>query len=195
MQRKLTTAILTTSLMGIVAVAGADTYKADTAHGQVGFSVSHLVISKVRGHFDDYDATLRFDGDGNLVGAKATIQVESIDTGIEKRDGHLRSEDFFYAKEYPTIAFESTKVEKRGGKIYLIGDLTMRGVTKPVELPVTINGPVQDPWGKTRIAFATSATVNRLDYGIAWNEKTEHGNLVVGEEVDIDVEVEFLKQE
>lgn len=169
-------------LFAAITARAADTYKLDGAHTSVGFTISHLVISEVSGRFNDVAGEVTLDKDA-LTGAKATIQTKSVDTSIGKRDEHLRSPDFFEVEKFPTITFESTKVEK--GQI--TGKFTMHGVTKEITLPFTLKGPIQDPWGKTRLAVTAETTINRTDYGM----KTMTG---VGDEVKIRIATEAVKQ-
>ena len=168
----------------------AEMYSIDTAHASVGFSVSHLVISKVRGEFRTFDGTLELGEDGNLIGAAATIRSASIDTGNKKRDDHLRNADFLDVENHPQLIFKSTKVRQNQGKKLLVGDLTLRGVTREVELSFQVNGPIQDPWGNKKIGFEAHTIINRTDFGIAWNKALETGGWVVGEEVEISIQLE-----
>jgi len=170
----------------------ADTYSIDPAHSSVGFSVRHMGVSNVKGHFDQFAGSLVLD-QGALQQASATIQVKSINTGIEKRDNHLRTADFFEATKYPEITFKSRRVEKSGDQTILIGDFTMRGVTKELRLPVTVNGPIKDPQGNSRIGLEAKTTVNRKDYGMKFNAVMETGSLMVGEEVTIEINAEAVK--
>jgi polyisoprenoid-binding protein YceI len=170
------------------------TYAADKTHATIGFAVKHLVISKVRGHFGEFDASLELDPENNLVSAKAVIEVDSIDTANEKRDEHLRAADFFNAEEYPEITFVSKGVEVREGENVIIADFTIRDVTKEIALPYVITGPIQDPWGNTKIGFQASATINRTDYGLTWNKALETGGVVVGEDVELSIEMEFARK-
>ncbi len=170
------------------------TYKADTTHANVGFTISHMVISTVRGHFDEFDATVVLADDGTVERAEAVIQAASINTANEKRDNHLRAPDFFDAENYPEITFKSTGVGEEDGQKVLRGQFTMHGVTKDVAFPFTVKGPVQDPWGNTKIGFKLSGVIDRTDYGLTWSKVLETGGLVVGEEVTLDVELEFAKQ-
>ena len=130
---------------------------------------------------------------GSIQEANATIQVKSVNTGIEKRDNHLRTADFFEAAKYPEITFKTKRVEKSGDQTILIGDFTMRGVTKEVRLPVTLSGPVKDPQGNTRIGLEAKTTVNRKDYGMKFNAVMETGGLMLGEEVTIEINAEAVK--
>ena len=173
---------------------GNQTFAVDKTHADVGFKVKHLVISNVRGNFTDFDANLELDADNKLVSADATIKVDSIDTNNEKRDAHLKGEDFFDAANHPDITFVSKSVETRGGTEVIVADFTIRGVTKELVLPYKIQGPVNDPWGNTKIALQASTTINRTDYGLTWNAALETGGVVVGEDVELNIDVEFAKQ-
>ena len=170
----------------------ADNYKIDPAHTSVGFSVRHMGVSNVKGHFDEFAGSVVLDN-GSIKEATATIQVKSVNTGIEKRDNHLRTADFFEATKYPEITFKSRRVEKSGDQTILIGDFTMRGVTKELRLPVTVNGPIKDPQGNSRIGLEAKTTVNRKDYGMKFNAVMETGSLMVGEEVTIEINAEAVK--
>ena len=185
-------------MSGVDAVAkepvGNIVYKADSTHADIGFAVKHLVISKVRGHFKEFDATLQLDENNNLVEAEATIEVGSIDTANEERDKHLRSVEFFDAESHPQITFKSTGIEHRNGRDVIVGDFTIRGTTKEIALPYTLSGPVQDPWGNTKVGFHTEITIDRTEYGLTWNAALEAGGVVVGENVEISVDLEFAKQ-
>ena len=188
------------TMLGLTAVAvlllskanATDNYKIDPAHTSVGFSVRHMGVSNVKGHFDEFVGSLVLDN-GSIQEANATIQVKSVNTGIEKRDNHLRTADFFEAAKYPEISFKTKRVEKSGDQTILIGDFTMRGVTKEVRLPVTLSGPVKDPQGNTRIGLEAKTTVNRKDYGMKFNAVMETGGLMVGEEVTIEINAEAVK--
>ncbi len=170
----------------------ADTYNIDNAHSSVGFAVTHMVISTVKGKFNEFSGSLSLDGSA-IQGAKGTIQVKSIDTGIEKRDNHLRSPDFFDAATYPTITFQSKRVEKKGDETVVYGDFTMHGVTKELALPIKMKGPIKDPWGNARIGIEAKAKVNRKDFGLKWNQVLESGGVMVGEEVEIEINGEAVK--
>jgi len=171
--------------VALAPAARADTYKLDPAHTSVGFSISHLVISEVEGRFNDVAGEVTIE-DGKLTSAKATIQAKSIDTKIEKRDNHLRSADFFDVEKYPTITFESTKVEKEGDKTIITGKFTMHGVTKEIRFPFLMKGPINDPWGNARIGLVAETSLNRTDYGM----KPSTG---VGDEVKIKLGAEATK--
>ncbi len=170
-------------------VTATDTYQLDAAHTEVGFTIDHLVINTVRGRFKEVAGTVTLDGSA-VTAATATIQTKSIDTGIDKRDDHLRSADFFGAEQHSTLTFESTKVQDG----VLTGKLTMHGVTRDVELPYTLKGPIKDPWGNARVGIRATAKLNRKDYGLMWNKALETGGLVVGEEVTIEINAEAVKK-
>lgn len=190
-------AVLFGSFLAANATLAADTYKVDAAHTTVGFAVSHMIIGEVQGRFTELEGSVELDPQaGNAVTkAEATIQAKSINTNNKQRDEHLRNEDFFDVAKFPTIKFESTKVEKKDKEQALTGKFTMHGVTKEISLPLTIKGPVKDPWGKTRLGLKTSIVINRRDYGLTWSKVMETGGLVVGDEVTITIAAEFVKQE
>jgi len=160
----------------------------DPAHSNIQFTVSHLMVSKVTGEFSEFSTDVKIE-DGKLVEASATIEVDSIDTDNEKRDNHLKSADFFDAEKHPEITFESTKIEK--DKLH--GKLTIHGVTKEVALDYSFKGPVVDPWGNTKYGLNASTTIDRTEYGLNWNKALEAGGVVVGDEVEIDISLEFSK--
>ncbi|MEN9938885.1 MAG: hypothetical protein RLZZ387_5464 [Chloroflexota bacterium] len=171
-------------------------WQIDASHSQIQFSVRHMMISKARGVFEKFEGTIEAD-ESNPVGATVdvTIDVASINTKDENRDNHLRGADFFDVATYPTITFKSTKLEltdAEHGKLY--GDLTIRGVTKPVVLNVEYQGQAKSPWGTTSAGFSATSKINRTDFGLVWNVALETGGLLVGEEITIDIELEMVKQ-
>src|SRR5712664_4026833 len=170
----------------------ADTYNIDPAHSSVAFSVSHMVINNVKGMFKDFTGTVVVDNNA-IQEAKGTIQTKSVDTGVERRDGDLRSANFFEIEKYPTITFQSKRVEKKGGETLLIGDFTMHGVTKELSLPVKLAGPIKDPFGNTRIGLQAKTKLNRRDFGLTYGKVLETGGLVVGDEVEIEINDEATK--
>ena len=174
----------------------AATYKIDPAHSTIGFKVKHLAISKVPGSFTEFSGTFSFDPNKLTESrAAATIAVKSIDTANAKRDDHLRGDDFFSAEKFPEISFQTTKIEPVIGEGFkATGDLTIHGVTKSVVLNVAFNGSAKDPSGKERAAFSATTKINRKDFGLTWNKVLETGGLVVGEEVEISIEVEGVKE-
>ena len=168
----------------------------DAAHTDVRFKVKHLGITNVTGHFRDYDIAVTLDPeDVSSMAARATIDVGSIDTGVDRRDDHLRSEDFFFAEQHPEITFVSKGVEKgNGDEFTLLGDLTMRGVTLPVELDAELLGVATGSDGKRRAGFEARGTVDRTDFGLKWDNLTEAGGLVVSHDVDIILDVQLVEQ-
>jgi polyisoprenoid-binding protein YceI len=171
----------------------ADTYQVDPAHSSIGFSVRHLGISNVKGKFTEFAGTLVLEGEA-LKEAAGTIQVKSVDTGVAQRDNHLRTADFFDATNHPTITFKTKSVETKGGEVVMIADFTMRGVTKELRLPVTLSKPIKDPWGKMRVGLGAKTKLNRRDYGINYHQLLETGVAAVGEEVELDINTEAVKE-
>lgn len=172
------------------------TWGIDLVHSSIGFTVRHLVVSKVRGRFTRWTGTIRMD-ENDLTRAQVHIAIEpaSVDSGVEQRDNHLRSPDFFDVATYPTMTFKSAQVEQgKDGALKLVGDLTMHGVTRPVTLEVEYAGSQKDPWGGVRAGFSARASLDRRDFGLTYNQLLETGGVVVGEKVDIDIEVEAVKQ-
>lgn len=167
----------------------------DPGHSTVGFKVRHLV-SNVRGQFSAFSGSI----DGNptdLTGAKThfAVQMDSVDTHQTDRDKHLRTSDFFDVPNHPVMSFASTRVERLGESTYTVyGNLSLRGVTREVPVKVEFLGIGQDPWGGTRAGFNAWASINRKDYGVNWNQTLEAGGLLVGDKVDITIELEVVKQ-
>lgn len=187
---------MTTATATATAVANTvRTYQIDKAHSEVAFQVRHL-ITKVRGRFDDFAGAVEFnEANPAASSVRFTIQAASIDTNQADRDAHLRSADFFAVDQYPTLTFVSTAIAPIGGNVFdVTGDLTIRGVSRRVTLPVSLLGTVKDPWGNTRLAFETEVTLNRKDYGLTWNAALETGGLLVGDEVKIDVSLQAIAQ-
>ena len=176
-------------------VPAAGSYSLDPSHSQVGFAVRHVMVSKTRGRFSDFAGTVEI-GENPLESSVAvTIQTASIDTRDEQRDGHLRSGDFFDAEAFPTMTYESRSVRQVGEGRYIVdGDLTIKGVTKPVPLELTFEGGAADPWGGTRIGFSAKAELDREAFGLTWNQALETGGVLVGKKVSIEIEAEAIKQ-
>ncbi len=168
----------------------------DLVHSSINFTVRHMVVSKVRGRFTRWGGTLAMDeNDPSRAAVDVTIEAGSVDTGVEQRDAHLRSADFFDAERFPELTFRSTGVEKTGDGAYrLLGDLTMHGITRPVALDVEFAGSAKDPWGGVRAGFSARTTLDRKDFGLTYNQLLETGGVVVGEKVEIGIEVEAVKQ-
>jgi polyisoprenoid-binding protein YceI len=172
------------------------TWNIDPVHSVVEFKVKHMMISNVKGQFAQVSGTLKFDeARPENSSAEATIEVASINTRDAQRDGHLKSADFFDAEKYPSITFKSTSVKQTGaGRGTVEGDLTIHGVTRKVVLDV--DGPTEpgkDPWGNTRVAVSATTRISRKDYGLTWNAALETGGVLVGDEVTITLDVQFVK--
>lgn len=170
------------------------TWEADVTHTHIGFSVRHMMISNVKGEFGKYSVKVQADPkDLAKATVEATIDVKSITTGNGKRDDHLRSPDFFDVAKHPTMIFKSKSVKKMGkDKLKVAGDLTIRGVTKPVTLDVAgLVGPIKDPWGNQKVGFQATTKINRKDFGLTWNKALEAGGLLVGNDVTITLDLEL----
>jgi polyisoprenoid-binding protein YceI len=169
----------------------ADEYTIDVPHSTIGFAVKHLTISTVRGKFNDFSGTVRFDeNDMTKTSVDLTIKATSVDTGNPKRDEHLRTADFFEVEKFPEITFKSKRIEREGDGYVVIGDFTMHGVTKELRVPFTFAGKVTDKQGKQRIAFDGGLTLNRQDYGIAY-DKTGLG---VGNDIKIEFSIQAIQK-
>ncbi len=190
-------AILSLVMLGSAApLFAADTYVIDASHSVVGFSVKHMMVANTKGAFGDIKGTVVADpGDLAKSGVEVTIGVASINTNNADRDKHLRSADFFDVEKFPTIAFKSTKVEKKGEGYVATGLLSIKGVSREIALPFTVAGPITDPWGNVRYGLEfEKVKINRKDFGLTWNKIMETGGLVVGEEVTIELGVELVKE-
>jgi polyisoprenoid-binding protein YceI len=170
------------------------TWSIDPGHSAVHFGVRHMMFTKVRGRFTRWSGELRLHPEHLASSSvEVTIEAASIDTADAQRDGHLRSPDFLDADRFPTITFRSTKVEDLGeGKLRVSGDLTIHGVTRPVVLDTEYAGRAQDPWGNDRAGFAARAAVDRTDFGLRWNQALETGGVLVGNKVEIELELEAV---
>jgi len=166
----------------------------DPSHSNIGFAVRHLVISKVRGHFGAWSGTVELNEDDlSKSRLEVSIDAASIDTGVDKRDEHLRSADFFDAENNPTLTFVSTRVEDLGDKgLRVTGDLTIRGTTREVVLDAELTGRGNDPWGGERIGFEAKTSIDRKDFGLTWNQPLETGGVVVGSKIEIGLEVQAV---
>lgn len=168
----------------------------DPAHSEITFKVKHQVISTVTGSFKSFDATIESEND-DFEDAKVTFEadINSIDTGNEDRDNHLKSDDFFNAAEHPKLLFESTSFKKIGdGEYKLIGDLTIRGNTKTIELDAEYGGTVEDPYGNTKAGFDVTGKINRKEFGLTWSAVTEAGSVVVSDDVKLNLNVQFTRK-
>jgi polyisoprenoid-binding protein YceI len=171
-----------------------DTLTVDKTHSEVTFQVRHL-LTKVRGQFDDYEGAIRFDAERpEDSSVELRIRVASINTFLAERDQHLRSADFFDAAAHPEVLFKSTAIRTQGaGRFEVTGDLTLRGMTRSVTLPVTFLGMASDPWGNTRAGFELETTLNRKDFGMQWNVALDQGGLLLGDEVKVAINLETIK--
>jgi polyisoprenoid-binding protein YceI len=177
--------------MTVATLPQAGTWAIDPSHSSVEFVVRHLVVSKVKGRFGTFEGTISIDpADPHASAVEVSIQTTSIDTGDEQRDAHLRASDFFSADEHPTMTFRSTTVRPSGSDYEVDGELTIKGVTKPVTLSLEYNGTSPDPWGGTRAGFSAETEINRRDFGLDFDVKLDTGGALVGEKIKIQLEVE-----
>ena len=179
----------------LAAERGTTHWSIDPSHTHVGFGVRHLMISTVKGRFAEVTGTVSLENeDPGTAKIDVTIDVASIDTGVSQRDDHLRSPDFFDVARFPTLAFKSRRIERAGADaLRVTGDLTIRDVTREVQLDVMELGSVRDPWGGQRAGYSASARINRSDFGLSWNQALETGGFVVGDEVALTLEVELVR--
>ncbi|MHA7261783.1 YceI family protein [Arthrobacter sp. TMN-37] len=164
----------------------------DPAHSEIGFTVRHAGISKVRGNFADVDATMVVGSSLEESKVTATVKTASFQSGDENRDAHVRSADFFDTEVFPEMTFTSTSVETKGETYKIAGDLTIRGITKPVILDAEFNGVAVDPFGATRAGISGQTTISRKDFGLTWNAALEAGGVLVGDKVTISVDAAFV---
>lgn len=188
--------MLLVALLAVRLVTAQTKYEIDVTHSNVMFTVTHLVVSEVTGHFKDFSATLTINNpDFSDATVEMNIKVASITTDNERRDNHLRSEDFFWVEKYPEITFKSKSFKKIGENQYKVsGDFTMRGVTKAIELDAAYRGEVKDGYGNVKAGWKVTAVVNRFDHGLKWNALVEGGGAVVGQDVTMTVNAQFLKK-
>jgi polyisoprenoid-binding protein YceI len=193
--KRLLSTVSALSILGVSSIFAAPTsYLIDTAHSTVEFSVQHMVLSKTKGGFSDYTGTIVWDASNPTKSQiSGAIMVNSIDTKDKKRDEHLKSKDFFDAESFPKITLTDSKIEaKKKGGYQLTGKLTIKGVTKEIVAPLIVQGPIKDPWGNDRIHFNATFSINRQDYGITWNKIMDNGGVVVGNQVNIEVDIEAI---
>ncbi|MCW9708647.1 YceI family protein [Fodinibius salsisoli] len=178
-----------------MSTATATLWTIDPTHSEVQFKIKHLVISTVTGSFDSFEGSIEADGnDFSDANAHFEADINSISTNNEDRDAHLKSDDFFDAENHPTLAFDSTSFEKISSSEYkLTGDLTIRDTTKTVELEVTHGGTVEDAYGNTKAGFEINGSINRKEFGLTWNSVTEAGNVVVGDEVKLALNIQLIQ--
>ena len=168
----------------------------DPTHSEVEFKIKHMMISTVTGNFKKFDATVETEGeDFTTAKIKFTVDVDSIDTTNEQRDGHLKSVDFFDAANFPEFTFVATKYENvdNDGSYEVYGDLTIRGITRNEKFDAEFGGVIKDPWGNTRAGITITGKINRKDFGLTWSGATETGSLIVSEDVKVHVALEFVK--
>lgn len=188
-------AVWTMTALLCASPAAAAVYDFDASHTAAQFSVTHLMVSTVRGQFSNVKGTVEIDDkDASMVKVDATIDASTVDTREPKRDTHLKSPDFFDVAKYPTINFKSKKSQKAGDGYKITGDLTMHGVTKEVVLDVTNVKEIKDPWGNTKMGAVATTKVDRKDYGLLWNKSLEAGGVLVGDDVSITLDIELTKK-
>lgn len=177
-----------------VDVPTAGSFSIDPSHTEVGFVARHLMVTKVRGRFSDFSGDITI-GENPLDSSVAVvIQSASIDTRDEQRDGHVRSPELLDTEQFPTLEFRSTNVtHAKGDRFSVAGDLTVRGVTRPVVLDLTVDGVVQDPWGNQRLAFSAETEIDREDFGLTWNVALETGGVLVGKRIKIEIEGQAVR--
>lgn len=194
--KRLLASIITITALALPVLASAATWNIDPEHSNVGFKVRHLMVSNVKGGFEKFSGVVDIN-DKDITKSKVTVSIDtnSINTNVQKRDEHLRSADFFDVAKFPTMTFVSKKIAKAGkGKLKVTGDLTLHGITKEVVLDV--EGPAKeskDPWGNLRSGATASTKINRKDFGLVYNAVLETGGVAVGEEVTINLEIEMIK--
>ena len=189
--------ILAVATLALSTAAFPQEWQIDRAHSAAQFSVRHLMVSTVRGHFGKLTGTVQYDpANPAAASVAAEVDISTIDTREPKRDAHLKSPDFFDVEKYPTMAFKSTKIEPAGpGKVKIMGDLTIRGVTKPAVFNVEeLAAPIKDPRGGERLGATATAKINRKDFGMTWNRVVEAGGVTVGDEVTITIDIELTRR-
>lgn len=166
----------------------------DPTHSEVGFKVKHMMFTNVKGLFNDYSADIDFKDDLKEANLQFEAKINSIFTNNTDRDNHLKSADFFDAEQYPTLNFKSTKIEGNGSEYEITGDLTIKGITKPVTLNAEFSGLMTDPWGNTKVGLNLDGKINRKDFGLTYNAALETGGVLVGEDVKLNAEIQLVEQ-
>lgn len=170
------------------------TWTIDASHSRLGFSAKHAMVTTVRGSFKDFEGTLVLDGsDPSQSSATVTIKTASFDSGVADRDGHVRGADFLDVENFPTLTFTSTKVVQDGDEYVMTGDLTIKGVTRAVDLALEFEGSQKDPWGNDRAGFSGETTISRKDFGLTWNVALDKGGVLVSDKVKIQLDVSAIK--
>jgi polyisoprenoid-binding protein YceI len=178
-----------------VQLPAAGTYVLDPTHTRIGFVARHLMVTKVRGHFADFDGSITVGETLEDSTAQASLRTVSIDTGVADRDTHLRSGDFLEAEKYPEITFRNARVVKQKGANFVVkGELTIKGVTKEVELDLELDGVAKDPWGNAKLGVTASTEIDREDFGMTWNVALETGGVLVSDKVTLEFEISAIKQ-
>jgi len=169
-------------------------WQLDPSHSSVEFAVKHMVVATTRGRFHNFEVDAEID-ETNFPASRATVRIDaaSLDSRDEKRDEHLRSADFFDVEKHPQITFATTRIEPKGSNYRIVGDLTIRGVTREVALDGEVSGPVKDPWGNEKLGISASGKVNRKDFGLVWNMALEAGGVLVSDDVKMTIETELLR--
>ena len=181
--------------MSTVTAPAVSTWNIDSSHSSVQFKVKHMMISNVKGEFTAITGSLKHDSD-NPANSQVEVSIDatSINTRDAQRDTHLKSPDFFHVDQFPTLTFKSTHVSRKNGELAVTGDLTIHGITRPVTFEVEgPSEPMKDPWGNTRLGLSATARINRKDFGLTWNAALETGGILVGDEVTITLDVQFIK--
>ena len=175
--------------------AQAETWNIDKSHSKVGFEVTHMMISTVEGNFGDFSGNIEVDENGKLNSLAGEVTISSVDTSDAKRDAHLQQDDFFAAAQFPKMTFTSTKVKGNHKNGYSVtGNLTLRDITKPVTLKLApFKGSITDGWGNTRVATVATTQINRQEFGVTWNSTLDSGGLVVSDEVQLNLKMEFIQ--
>lgn len=171
------------------------TWNIDAAHSEISFSVRHMMVSRVKGRFETFDATLTVAEDRAQSSLTATIDARSINTNQQQRDEHIRSADFFDAPNHPEFRIETTGLRPKGESFLLVGNLTIKGNTRPVELGVEFNGVTKDPWGNDRAGFHATTEISRTEFGVDIEMPMDGGGVVVGDRITIEIDAEFTRQE
>ena len=195
--QRIVRSVVVAAVLAAPLCAHAAAWEVDPAHSSVGFAIRHMMISTVRGQLRTFSAKIVGDPTSpSGATLEATLDPASIDTGNEKRDGHLKSPDFLDVQKFPTITFKSTGIQKAGdGKLKVTGDLTLHGVTKPVVLEVEGPTPaIKDPMGNTKAGAHATTRINRKDFGIVWNKTMDGGGLMVGDDIDVTIDVEAVQK-
>jgi polyisoprenoid-binding protein YceI len=171
----------------------AGTWTLDKAHSTIGFTARHLMVTKVRGHFENYETNVEIADDLTESKIEVSLDADSITTGANDRDGHLRSGDFFDVGNHPKLTFVSTDIARDGQLWKLTGDLAIRGITRPITLDVSYEGSATDPFGNEKVAFTASAKINREDWGLTWNAALEGGGWLVSKDVNIEIDGQLIR--